>query len=95
MASFISSALSWLVVAIGPLAKKLLVALGIGTITYTGFDAAFGALRDQVISNYGSMPANVAGIISLTGLGQALGIILGAMAGRVGLVALSHFAKVL
>lgn len=81
--------------SIGALAKRALVALGIGTVTYAGLDVAFGAARDLVISNYGQITGAAAQLISLAGVGQALGIVLGALAARVGLIALSSLGKVL
>lgn len=81
--------------SIGPMVKRALVAIGLGVITYSGLDVAFGAARDMVVSNYGAMAATTAGLVSLAGVGQAIGIILGALAARVGLVALSHIGRVL
>lgn len=81
--------------AAGPIAKRVLVAIGIGTITYQGLDTAFEAAKQAVISNYGQMSGNVADLVNLAGVGQAIGIILGALAARVGLVAMSHLGKVL
>jgi hypothetical protein len=81
--------------SIGPLLKRALVAIGIGTITYTGMDVAFGAARDLVISNYGAMGAATAGLVSLAGVGQAFGIILGALSARVGLTIMSKLGSVL
>lgn len=85
----------FLVAVIVPLAKRVLVAIGIGALTYVGLDAAFGAARDLVVSNYGQMTGDVANLVSLAGVGQAIGIILGAMAARVGMTVVSTLAKVL
>lgn len=81
--------------SIGALVKRALVAIGIGTVTYAGLDTAFAAARDLVVSNYGAMTGDVADLVSLAGVGQAIGIILGAMAARVGMTALSTLGKVL
>ncbi len=71
------------------------MAIGIGSVTYVGLDAAFDSAKNLVVSNYGQMPGNVADLVSLAGVGQAIGIILGALAARVGMAALSHLGKVL
>lgn len=81
--------------SIGPLLKRALVAIGIGTITYSGLDVAFASARDLVISNYGAMGAATAGLVSLAGVGQAIGIILGALSARVALTVLSRLGKIL
>lgn len=81
--------------AAGPIAKRVLVAIGIGTVTYQGLDVAFEAVKQNIISNYGQMSGNVADLVNLAGVGQAIGIILGALAARVALAAMSHLGKVL
>lgn len=82
-------------VQIGDLAKRALVAVGIGTITYTGLDYAFASARDAVVANYGAMAGATADIANLAGVGASIGIILGAMASRVALMALSQLGKLL
>lgn len=84
---------AFIVSIIGPIAKRVLIALGIGTLTYVGLDAAFDAAKAAVISNYGQMSADVLNVVSLAGFGQAFGIILGAIAGRLAMIAVSKFAK--
>lgn len=95
MGAVVATIASFLIAAVGPLAKRVLVALGIGTITYAGLDVAFGAAKNLVISSYGQMSGDVANLVSLAGVGQAIGIILGALAARVAMTALSHLGKVL
>jgi len=86
---------AFLSASIGALAKKVLIALGLGTITYAGLQAAFNAAQAQVISNYGQMPAAAMQLADLAGVGQTIGILLGAMSARVGLAVLSKIGKVL
>lgn len=86
---------AFLSASIGALAKKALIALGLGTITYAGLQAAFNAAQTQVITNYGQMPAAALQLADLAGVGQTIGILLGAMSARVGLAVLSKIGKVL
>lgn len=86
---------AFLSTAIGALAKKALVALGLGTLTYVGLDVAFNAAKAQVISSFGATSADSLALINLAGVGQAIGIILGALSARVGLAALSRIGRVL
>lgn len=95
MGGVVATIAAFLATAVGPLVKRALVAIGIGTVTYAGLDVAFGAARDLVVSNYGQMSGDVANLVSLAGVGQAIGIILGAMAARVALTALSTLGRVL
>lgn len=86
---------AFLSASIGSLVKKALVALGLGTITYAGLQTAFDSAQANVISHYGQMPAAALQLADLAGVGQTIGILLGAMAARVGMVALSKIGKVL
>jgi len=70
---------------IGPLALRVLTAIGISTVTFTGVTTGVQALIDSVVSNYASLPADVLGLCGVAGVPQALGIIAGAMVARVGL----------
>lgn len=81
--------------SVGALVKRALVAIGIGTITYSGLAAAFGSARDLVISNYGAMAGSVADLVNLAGVGQAIGIVLGALTSRVALTALTRIGSIL
>jgi hypothetical protein len=65
-----------------PLAKKVLAALGMGVVSYAAITAALAAVTSAVTSAYGAITGDLAAILSLAGFGQALGIILGAMASR-------------
>ena len=86
---------AFLASSIGPLLKRALVAIGFGTITYTGLQAAFDAAKAQVIANYGQLSGVSMQIADLAGVGQAMGIVLGALAARVGLVVLSKIGRIL
>lgn len=86
---------AFLSATIGTLAKKVLVALGFGTVTYVGLQGAFDAVQSQVVSNYGSMSGASMMLLDLAGGGQVVGIILGAISARIGLISLSHLGKVL
>lgn len=59
---------------------KLLIALGITFITYTGFSVGLNMIKEYVLSNFNSMPSDVFELLMLAGLGQAIGIIFGAFA---------------
>lgn len=81
--------------AVGPLLKKALIAIGLGTVTYAGLQAAFDAAQAQIIANYGAMAGASLQLADLAGVGQTIGILLGALTARVGMVAVSHIGRVL
>lgn len=66
-----------------PLAKKVLAALGMGIVSYAAITAALAAVTSAITSAYGAITGDIAAILSLAGFGQAMGIILGAMAARI------------
>jgi hypothetical protein len=69
----------------GPLALKVLAALGIGTVVFTGVSASLQALIDMAVANWGGMSADVLALAAIAGVPQCLGIITGAMTARVGM----------
>lgn len=73
----------------GPVVKKALGALGIGVVSYAAINAALSAVQSAVVSSYGAMTGDVAGILGLAGVGQAIGILLGAMVARISYAQLS------
>lgn len=66
-----------------PLAKKVLAALGMGIVSYAAITAALAGVTSAITSAYGAITGDIAAILSLAGFGQAMGIILGAMAARI------------
>ena len=86
---------AFLATSIGALAKRALLAIGLGTITYSGLQAAFNAAQTQIINNYGLMPSNALALADLAGVGAAIGILLGALAARVGIAVVAKFGRVL
>lgn len=69
--------------AAGPIVKKALSALGIGVVSYAALITAMESVKSSLISIYGSISGDIAGLLGLAGFGEAIGIILGAMMARV------------
>ena len=76
---------AWLVGLAGPMVIKALMALGIGTITFTGVTEALQGLITMTTSNWASVPSDVLMLASVAGIPQAIGIITGAFTTRVGI----------
>lgn len=76
---------SWLMTIIGPLALKVLAALGIGTLTFTGVNAGLAALITQAQNNWSGLAPDVLALASIAGIPEGIGLICGAMTARVGL----------
>jgi len=67
---------------IGPSVKKILVAVGIGFVTYTGFDAAMDTMKDYVYARIGQAPASVVQILGVLEVDKAINVIFSAIAFR-------------
>lgn len=75
------------------LPSRILTAIGIGVITYAGFDAVLDQIRSALVSNIGGLTGAVAGILGLGGFYTYLGIVLGAWTARISLQTLSHLGR--
>lgn len=73
----------------GPIAKRVLISLGFGIVSYAGLQTAFTAAQSALTSAYGAITGDIAGILGLAGFGQAIGVILGAMAARIAFMQVS------
>lgn len=69
----------------GPMALRVLTVLGLGTLTFTGVTEGLQALIASAQTNWDSLGADLLALAGLAGIPQGLGIIAGAMTGRVGL----------
>ena len=84
----------WLLAAAVPLAKKALIAVGIGVISYASIITALNSARDQVTASYGQIGGDVAQLLDLFGFGQFIGIVLGAIAARAAVVVVERLGRV-
>lgn len=74
---------TFLLGAAGPLALRVIAALGIGVVTFTGVDTAFQALVTQAQDSWTALPSAVVALASIAGVPQGLALIIGAMSARV------------
>lgn len=59
---------------------KILIALGIGVVSYTGASALLGVLKDQVLGAAGSISGDVGSFLNLAGFDVCLSMVLSALA---------------
>lgn len=85
---------TWLLAAAWPLAKKVLMMLGIGWVTYEGLGLIAGQVSAQVVALWGGMSADLLMMASRLGIPQAVGITLGAITARVAFIAAGKLGKV-
>lgn len=84
----------WLLGLVGPLSKKVLVMLGIGTVTYAALTPLVNNIISQAQSSYGTVGGTTAQLLALGGIPEVLGIICGAFVARVSFIALQRIGKV-
>lgn len=88
--STFSSALSALA---GPIAKKVLSALGIGMLTFVGVDTAVSAALNAAKSNFAGIPADIMQLCAMAGFFTAFGIIAGGITAGVTMMTISRLQK--
>lgn len=80
--------------SVSPLAKRVVVGLGLGIISFAGLTTLLNQLISQAQTSYNGLPQMALGLAGLMGLGEALGMITGAMVVRLTLVTMKKFGVV-
>lgn len=86
---------AFLAAAVGPLAIRALVAIGFGVVSFAGVQTAFSALTSYAQQYWTGLPAAVIQIATICGLHTALGLVFGAMVGRLAVWTVSNGSKLL
>lgn len=81
---------AWLMSMIVPILGRIMVALGVSLVTYTGITEGVRMLIDYSKGAYQGLPSTIAGLAGLAGVGEGLGLILGAIVARVALWTLTQ-----
>lgn len=84
----------WLLALVGPIVKKVLLALGVGVVSYAGLQFVGQQVNAAVLSAWGGVGGSVFQVLSLAGIPEAIGITLGAFNARIALIAVQKFGKV-
>lgn len=82
---------AWVLSLVAPVAKKVLLALGVGIVTVTGFDFAINQLTDLINTQLGGVSADILGLASMMGITDAIGITLGGISSAATLMAVKRF----
>ncbi len=78
----------------GPIAKRVLAALGLGIISYAGVATALASAISYAQSTYTGFGGYIAAFAGLGGIGEAMGMIAGAMTFRVTVAYMSKIGVV-
>jgi len=79
-AAFIAALLGALASAMGSLVGRVLIALGIGFVTYKGVDVGLNALKQEVMSGVQSMSTDIVGLLGYLWVDKALSVVFSAFA---------------
>ncbi len=82
MPAFIATLLGGLLSATGSIVGRVLISLGVSTVTYTGLSSSIDWLKSQAVSAAGSLGADVLGMLSTMKVGTCISIIFSAMSAR-------------
>lgn len=82
MPIFIAALGGMLINLVGTLVGRVLIALGISVVTYTGVNASLEALKMQAISTFSALPPEVYSMLAMMRVGQCISIITSAIAAR-------------
>lgn len=79
----IAIALAWgLRLMIGYIMARIAITFGFAIIAYTGLDIIYDQIAQAITGTSSLLPADMAAVIGLTGIGSAINIILSALAAR-------------
>lgn len=73
---------------------KVMLALGLSFVTYTGFSVGLGYLKNYITSNMASVPSDSFQVLMMAGFGQIVGIIFGAFAFNIAMNSISKLSFV-
>lgn len=83
---------AWLMALAAPLAGRVLLSIGLGTVTFVGLSAAVNGLLSAAKSSTANLLPEVTQILALAGVFQALSIIAGGLVASLAMVSLKRFA---
>jgi hypothetical protein len=78
----------------GPIARQVLISLGIGLITFAGLDAAITAALGAAKSNMSQITGSVAAILARGGMFTAMSVIAGGITAGVSMVIVKRLGRI-
>jgi hypothetical protein len=89
MPAFIAALLGGLVLMAGPIAGRVVLALGFGAVTYAGVSTTLAWLKSQVLGALTGLSADMLGLLAFLKVGEAISIVFSALLVRLVLNGLS------
>lgn len=82
MPVFIAALLGGLMNVAGSLAGRVLIALGISVVTFSGLSVSLTWLRDMALSNLQSLPPSIIGLLGVMKVGVCISMLASAYVAR-------------
>jgi len=82
MPVFLAALIGGLVAAAGSFVGRVLIALGVGFVTYQGIDVALGQFKDLFVASAGNLSGDIAGMLGVLKIGTGVNIIMSALTAR-------------
>lgn len=86
---------AFLAAMVPTLVGRVMLTLGMSMVTFTGMSVVMDTLTQRAVSAWGALPASVVQLAGLAGLGEALSIIMGAIATRILIWQLTRSTKMM
>lgn len=83
--AFVSALMGGFSMMMGSLIGRALLALGMGYVTYKGFDVAVGWLLTQIKSNMAGLPSEIVNFMAFLWVDKAIGLVFSAYAAAAGI----------
>lgn len=83
---------AWLISLAWPIVKRVLLALGIGVVSYEGLALLAGQMESAVRATWGGLGGPILDIATLGGFPLAVGIVIGAFNARLAFLVLKKLA---
>lgn len=77
----------------GPLAIRVLAALGLGIVTFVGFDSALTLAFTTIQGQFAAVPADMMGLLYMSGLPTGMAMILSALFARIAIMQVSKIQR--
>lgn len=92
MSKLIGLVIGW---ALASFVSRLITALGVGFVAYSGLSAAIDGAVSYIVSSVNGIPADVLGLLGLMGFGDGLSVILSALSSAAVIFSARVYMKVL
>lgn len=94
MPVILASLLGGLIQLSGSLVGRVLIALGISYVTYTGISIGLDAIKEAVWNNLAGVPAELVGLLAIAKIDVCINIIFSAVTARLALNGLTSGGKI-